>query len=72
MAGFLFLVIAQREDSGHSYMTRSLLFKGEEALVCIPCDELLTIELVLLFCSDLIEGLIKEAAFYSSVTDDFV
>ena len=28
--------------------------------MCIPCDELLTVELVLLFCSDLIEGLKKK------------
>ena len=40
----------------HSYMTHFFLLKGEEPSVCIPCDELLTIEPILLACSDFIEA----------------
>ena len=54
---------------GHSYVTHSFLLKSEEPPMCIVCDELLTVELTLLFCSDLIE--IRER-FYSSVTADFI
>ena len=49
----------------------SFLLLGEEPPACIPCDELLTIEHILLFCSDLIiqsEGV----AFYSSAIEDVV
>ena len=54
---------------GLSYVTRSFLLKNEEPPVCIACDEVLTVELTSLFCSDLIE--IREAC-YSSVTADFI
>jgi ribonuclease HI len=53
--------IISRLHIGHSYMTHSFLLKGEEPPVCIPCDELLTIEHMLLFCSDLID--IRERHF---------
>ena len=40
---------------GHSFITHSCLLKGEELPMCIGCDELLTIQHILLTCSDLIE-----------------
>ena len=40
---------------GYSFITHSFLLKGEQQPVCIGCDELLTIEHILLTCSDLIE-----------------
>ena len=40
---------------GHSFIIHSFLLKGEEPPVCIGCDELLTIEHILLTCSDLTE-----------------
>ena len=46
---------------GHSYITHSFLLKGEEPPVCITCDKRLTVEHILLFCSDLIE--IRESYF---------
>ena len=42
-------------DIGHSFITCSFLLKGEELPVCIGCDKRLTIEHILLACSDLIE-----------------
>lgn len=42
-------------------MTHSFVLKGEGPPVCIPCDELLTVEHVFLFCYDLIE--MKERHF---------
>ena len=54
---------------GHSDVTRSFLLKSEEPPMCFACDEVLTVELTLLFCSDLIE--IRERC-YSSVTADFI
>ena len=45
----------------HSFITHSFLFKGEELPMCIGCDEFLTIEDILLTCSDLIE--IRESHF---------
>lgn len=48
-------------------MTHSFLLKGEDPLACIPRDELVTIEHILLFCFDL-----TEAVFPSSVTEDVV
>ena len=41
--------------TGHSFITHSFLLKGEEPPMCIGCDELLTIEHILLTCSDLIK-----------------
>ena len=46
---------------GHSFLTHSLLLKGEEPPVCIGCDKRLTIEHILLTCSDFIE--IRESHF---------
>ena len=40
---------------GHSFITHSFLLKGEEPPVCIGCDQHLTIEHILLTCSDFIE-----------------
>jgi len=40
---------------GHSYLTLSFLLKGEEPQMCIACNERLTIEYILLTCSDIIE-----------------
>ena len=39
----------------HSFITHSFLLKGEESPVCIGCDNRLTIEHILLTCSDFIE-----------------
>ena len=46
---------------GHSYLTLSFLLKGEEPQMCIAYDERLTIEYILLTCSDFIE--ISESQF---------
>ena len=46
---------------GHSVITHSFLLKGEEPPMCIRCDELLTIEHILLTCSGLVE--IRERHF---------
>ena len=40
---------------GHSYLTLSFLLKGEEPQMCLACNEGLTIEYILLTCSDFIE-----------------
>ena len=39
----------------YSFITLSFLLKGGELPVCIGCDQHLTIEHILLACSDLIE-----------------
>ena len=39
----------------HSFLTHSFLLKGEESPMCIGCDKLLTIEHILLTCSDFIK-----------------
>ena len=46
---------------GHSFLTHSFLLKGEEPPMCIRCDKRLTIEHILLTCSDFIE--IRESHF---------
>ena len=46
---------------GHSFLTYSFLLKGKEPPVCIGCDKRLTIEHILLTCSDFIE--IRESHF---------
>ena len=43
------------------FIAHSFLLKSEEPPVCIGCDELLTVEHILLTCSDLIE--IRESHF---------
>ena len=40
---------------GHSYLTHSFIFRKEEALVCVACNVLLTVEHVLIECADLLE-----------------
>ena len=47
--------VIARLHIGHSFITHSFLLKGEEPPVCIGCDEVLTIEHILLTCSDLME-----------------
>ena len=49
----------------------SFLLLGEEPPACIPCDEFLTIEHILLFWLDLIIQS-KRVAFYSLVIEDVV
>ena len=46
---------------GHSFITHSFLLKGEEPPVCIGCDKSLTIEHILLTCSNFTE--IRESHF---------
>ena len=50
-----------RLHSGYSFLTHSFLLKGEEPPMCIGCDKRLTIEHILLICSDFIE--IRESHF---------
>ena len=50
-----------RLHTGRSCITHSFLLKGEEPPMWIGCDELLTIEHILLTCSDLTE--IRESHF---------
>ena len=45
----------------HSFLTHSFLLKGEEPPMCIGCNRRLTIEHILLTCSDFIE--IRESHF---------
>ena len=40
---------------GHTFLTHFYLLKGEEPPVCIPCDQLCSIEHLLTGCADLIE-----------------
>ena len=47
--------VMARLHIGHSFITHSFLLKGEEPPVCIGCDKRLTIEHILLTCSDFIE-----------------
>ena len=47
--------VRARLHTGHSYITHSFLLKGDELPMYISCDVLLTIEYILLTCSDLIE-----------------
>ena len=44
-----------RLDIGHTFKTHFYLLKGEEPPVCIPCDQLCSIEHLLTGCVDLIE-----------------
>ena len=53
--------VMARLPIGHSFFTHSFLLKGEEPPVCIGCDKRLTIEHILLTCSDFIE--IRESHF---------
>ena len=46
---------------GRSYVTHSFLLKGEEPPMCIACDKRLTMEHILLTCSDFIK--IRESHF---------
>ena len=53
--------VISRLHVGHSFLTHSFLLKGEDPPVCIGCDQRLTIERILLTCSDFIE--IRESHF---------
>ena len=53
--------VMARLHVGHSFITHSFLLKGEEPPMCIGCDKRLTIEHILLICSDFIE--IRESHF---------
>ena len=53
--------VTARLHIGHSFITHSFLSKGEESPMCIGCDKRLTIEHILLTCSDFIE--IRESHF---------
>ena len=44
--------VTARLHIGHSLLTHSFLLKSEEPPVCIGCDKRLTIEHILLTCSD--------------------
>ena len=47
--------VMARLHIGHSFLTLSFLLKGEEPPMCIGCDKRLTIEHILLTCSDFVE-----------------
>ena len=53
--------VMARLHIGHSFITHSILLKGEEPPMSIGCDKRLTIEHILLTCSDFIE--IRESHF---------
>ena len=53
--------VMARLHIGHSFITHSFLLKGEEPPMCIGCDKRLTIEHILLTCSNFIE--IRESHF---------
>ena len=53
--------VMARLHIGHSFLTHSFLLKGEEQPLCIGCDKRLTVEHILLTCSDFIE--IRESHF---------
>ena len=53
--------VMARLHIGHSFLTHSFLLKGEEPPMCIGCNKRLTIEHILLTCSDFIE--IRESHF---------
>ena len=53
--------VMARLHIGHSFLTHSFLLKGEKPPMCIGCDKRLTIEHILLTCSDFIE--IRESHF---------
>ena len=47
--------VMARLHVGHSFITHSFLLKDEEPPMCIGCDKRLTIQHILLTCSDFIE-----------------
>ena len=53
--------VIARLYNGHSFIAHSFSLKGQEPPMCIGRDELLTIDRILLTCSDLIE--IRESHF---------
>ena len=53
--------VIARPHIGRSFITHSFLLKGEEPPMCIGCHKRLTLEHILLTCSDFIE--IRESHF---------
>jgi len=49
------MTVITRLHIGHSFITHSFLLKGEQLSMCIGCVERLTIEHILLNCSDFID-----------------
>ena len=47
--------VMARLHIGHLFIAHSFLLKGEKPPMCIGCDKRLTIEHILLTCSDFIE-----------------
>ena len=58
--------VMARLHIGHSFIIHSFLLKGEEPTMCIGCDKRLTMEHILLTCSDFIE--IRERHFTAKIT----
>ena len=46
-------LVMSRARIGHTYLTQGYLLREEEAPVCVPCREWLTVEHVLVHCQDL-------------------
>ena len=46
-------LVMSRARIGHTYLTQGYLLRGEEAPLCVPCREWLTVEHVLVHCQDL-------------------
>lgn len=58
-------VVLARLRIGHTFVTHSFLFKGDEQPKCIPCDAPFTVEHILLHCVDL---QLARRRFYRAVT----
>ena len=54
-------LVLHRVRVGHTYLTHSYLLKGEDQPECIPCQEPLTVEHILLHCIDF--SLIRQKYF---------
>ena len=48
-------------DIDHSYVMHSFILKGDDPPICILCDELVTLDHILLYCSGLID--VRETFF---------
>ena len=47
--------VLNRLHIGHSYLTHSIIFRKEEAPVCVACSAVLTVKHILIECADLLE-----------------
>ena len=45
-------LVMARTRIGHTYLTQGYLLRGEEAPVCVPCRERLTVEHILIQCTE--------------------